>query len=308
MKLTPYPGYETHVMANIGNEQIPMEEIQTAIAKREPAPGTIMEDRFIPGPEAGQQLRLKFIRPAGLPSPAPVVMDVHGGGWVSGSPEIDDARNLAIAEGTPCVAVSVDYRLATSECCYPKPLEDVICAWHWIRDNAAEIDVDPEKMGLMGTSAGGNLSAGLQLWLRDHNEPAPKLAALNCPALSRKKTLSKCQFGMLGDKDASFAQTVEHIYCPANGQLEPYYAFPGNCHDLTGLGATCVIVAEYDPLRDEGLDFALRLLQSEVPCEIMCAPRVTHGFCTVAHPLSNYVHAGVCASFRREFGMEITEF
>ena len=67
------------------------------------------------------------------------------------------------------------------------------------------------------------------------------------------------------------------------------------------------IVAEYDPLRDEGLEYATRLLMNRVPCEISCAPRVTHGFCVVDEPLTRYVHRGIAASLRREFGMKITE-
>lgn len=69
-----------------------------------------------------------------------------------------------------------------------------------------------------------------------------------------------------------------------------------------------VVAAEYDPLRDEGLEYAFRLLHDRVPCEIILAPRVTHGFCVMDLPLTNWVHNGIAASFRREFGLEIRKF
>ena len=72
-------------------------------------------------------------------------------------------------------------------------------------------------------------------------------------------------------------------------------------------GTRALSTPEYDPLRDEGLEYAARLLMNRVPCEISCAPRVTHGFCVVDEPLTRYVHRGIAASLRREFGMKITE-
>lgn len=62
------------------------------------------------------------------------------------------------------------------------------------------------------------------------------------------------------------------------------------------------------PLRDEDVAFACRLLRDGVPCELLVAPRVSHGYCTVDQPLTRWTHNGICASFRREFGMEITDF
>ena len=83
---------------------------------------------------------------------------------------------------------------------------------------------------------------------------------------------------------------------------------PGFCPDFKYLKPRMVVVAEYDPLRDEGLSYALRLLEDGVPCEIICAPRVTHGFCVVDQPLTRWTHNGICAAFRREFGMPIIDY
>lgn len=310
MELHPYPGYEAHVMANIGGpeHQVPMEEIQAGIAKGNPAPGTTIKDIEVPGPEEGQTLMLHVITPANLPEKAPVVMDIHGGGFVSGSVLIDDARNLLVAENLPGIVVSVDYRLCTDDVCYPKPLQDCITAWMWIHDHADELGADPDRMGLMGTSAGGTLSAALQLWLRDHSLPMPKLTVLVCAAVKRGKTLSKNLFGELGGAPTDvFAQTPDYRYLPPDGQRPPYYAFPGYCDDLSGLTPVMVVAAEYDPLRSDDLEYAERLLAAEVPCEVYVAPRVTHGYCVVDHPLMRFTQRMITASFKREFGLPINE-
>lgn len=309
MKPNPYPGYETHVLANIGGpeHQATMEEIQATIAEGKPAPGTVIEDIRIPGPEKDQQIKLHVITPANLPEKAPIVMDIHGGGFISGRVEIDDARNLLVAENMPCIVVSVDYRLCTDGICYPKPLQDCIAAWRWIHDHAEELDGDSDRIGLMGTSAGGTLCAALQLYVRDRNLPAPKLTVLVCAALKRGKTISKLEFGELGAEGTPFAESPDYRYLPANGQPTPYYAFPGYCEDLSGVGPTFIIAAEYDPLRSDDMEYAQRLMASEVPCEVFVAPRVTHGFAVVDHPLTRLTQRMITAAFKREFGMEIGE-
>lgn len=312
MKLAPYPGYENHVAAYLGGptgEKVPMEEIQKSILAYEAAPGTTMEDRMIPGAENGPELSIRIITPAGLPEAAPVVIDFHGGGWVSGNHDIDNFRNLALAEGTPCIVVSVEYRLCVDDVRFPAPLEDAVAAYRWVAAHAAEFGGDPERIAINGTSAGGNIAAGLQLWLRDHRvEPQPRLTVLNCPVLKLGTSNAKRQFGILGDEEAPFADDVDYQYLPANGEAPSYYAFPGYCPDLFKLSPTMIVVAEYDPLRDDGIEYATRILAAGSPCELIVAPRVTHAFCVVDKPLTHWVHNGICSSLRREFGMDIVEF
>ena len=126
---------------------------------------------------------------------------------------------------------------------------------------------------------------------------------MNCPVMSRatKKSVyqnSKYALGGGGDRNVFYSYMGD-----LDGKMAPYYALPSNCEDLSGFPPACVIVAEYDPLRDDGIDFARKLLNDGVPTELTLAPRVGHGFCVVDHPLTRWVHDGICASFRREFGM-----
>lgn len=312
MNIKPYPGYEDHVCSNIGGpngEKASMEEIQKSILGYKLGNGTTMEDKTIPGAENGPELNIRIIKPANLPEKAPVVIDFHGGGWVSGSNDIDNYRNITIAETTPCIVVGVEYRLCNAEVHFPAPLDDVVAAYKWVYQHAGEFGGDCDNLAIYGTSAGANLAGGLQLYLRDTNyESQPKLTVLNCPVIKRGPSVSKTQLGTLGDPETKFAEDVDYLFYPADGTTPSYYAFPGYCPDLSKLGPTMLILGEYDPLRNEGLEYATRLYEAGVPCELIVAPRVSHGFCVMDKPLTHWVHKGMCASLRREFGMEITEF
>lgn len=308
-KLYPYPGYESHIAMMLdtdAGEKADMSALQATIKDYTLGKGTTMQDILIPGTEESAKLKLRVVKPAGLPARAPLVMDIHGGGFTSGSVEIDNYRCIALAETTPCIAASVEYRLASRELPFPTQLMDCHQAYIWLTQNAEGLGADPARIALHGTSAGGNLAAALALYLRDHGEQAPSLTVLNCPCLTDCVTTSKLQYGDLSGTER-YCDTMEAIYLNTHGQPQSYYGMPLKCDNLRGLGAHMVIVAEYDPLRDEGLEYASKLLYHRVPCEIVCAPRVTHGFCVVDKPLTRWVHRGIAASLRREFGMDITE-
>ena len=309
-ELYPYPGYEDHVKMNIQTDaggKVSMEELQEQIKSYKLGEGTTMEDREIPGVEPGTTLKIRIITPANAPKPSPVVLDIHGGGFVSGNLDIDNYRNISIAEATPCIVVSVEYRLASRELPFPAQLLDCHQAYIWLTQHAAEIGGDPARIAVHGTSAGGSLAAGLALYLRDHGEQQPALTILMNPELgSTGITASELQMGYLGAK-TDYAHNPYAIYTNMNGEHIPYYAAALQAPSLSGLGPHMVVASEYDPLRDADLKYAFRLLQEQVPCEIYSAPRVTHGFCVMDRPLTRWVHRGIAASLRREFGMEITE-
>ena len=312
MAKKPYPGYEYHlnlydILAN-GTEE---EKAAAAAAQQKYIKGytlpegMTMEDRMIPGTEEGQEIRIRVYTPAGLPEKAPVLMEVHGGGWVGGNLDIDNYRCIYLAQNTPCIVVGVEYRLANEEVHFPAPLLDCYTALNWIHDHAEEIGGDPERIALHGTSAGGNLVGALSLYSRDNRGPKIALTVMNCPACTMQLHTSNYQnakFALTGQGD--YMDSAERIYLgKMDGQTPSYYAFPGYCQDLSGLCPHYIIVGEYDTLRDDGLNYGVRLLEAEVPCEITVAPRVGHGFCVVDHPLTRWVHDGICASLRREFNM-----
>ncbi len=315
MELKAYPGYEYNLnLYRILAEGTEEEKAAAREAQRKYISGYTrpegmrMEDIIIAGGD-GQDMKLRIYTPAGLPKAAPIVMDVHGGGWVGGSLDIDNSRCIALAVGTPAIVVSVDYRLSNAEVHFPAPLMDCYAALMWVAEHAGEIGGDAKRIALHGTSAGANLCAGLALYVRDHTGPDLSLVILNCPPLSLENTCSRRQYPQFALSAGDKRDSVEMIYLgDQNGAAPSYYAFPGYCTDLELLPPHYIIVGEYDTLRDDGLRYAMRLMESGVPCELQVAPRVGHGFCVVDHPLTHWVHKGCCASLRREFGMEIVEF
>ncbi len=315
MKVKPYPGYEynvnlyTIIAEGTDEEKAAAREEQRRYISQYTLPeGMSMEDITIAGGD-GQDMKLRVYKPAGLPENAPILMEVHGGGWIGGNLDIDNYRCISLAAGTPCIVVGVDYRLSNAEVHYPAPLMDCYAALLWIEAHAAELGGDPGRIALHGTSAGANLCAGLALYVRDHSGPALSLVVLNCPPLYLESTYSKQQFPQFALNTMAKRDSAEAIYLGGyDGKLPSYYAFPGYCTDLDGLGPHFIIVGEYDTLRDDGLMYARKLLEAGVPCEILSAPRVGHGFCVVDAPLTRWVHSGICASLRREFGMDIIDF
>lgn len=312
MKIKPFPGYENHMASNLADKS--SQEIQArakaqveAMIAYELPEGMTMEDRRIPGPDQNQELKIRVFKPANLPEKAPMILDIHGGGFVAGTVDIDNARCIAIAERVPAIVVSVEYRLSGQDGIhFPKPMQDCHAAYIYMHKHAEEFGGDSERLGLHGSSAGATIAEGLALYLRDRNEIQPALTVLNCPALALNidASYSMHQYMDLKMGPDNKAVGAEATYLGGyNGQNPSYYAFPSYCSDLGGLGATMVIVAEYDTLRDSGLDYAQRLLQFGVPCEIYQAPRLGHCYSSAPHPFTDFTHDMMAWSFKREFGL-----
>ena len=277
---------------------------QTLLKNASLPEGVRVETREIPGPEEGRTLTLRIIRPAALPARSPMILDIHGGAWVGGAAAIDDFRCALLAEAVPCIVVSVEYRLAPQHP-FPAALMDCNAAFLWMRAHAEELDGDPDRIGLHGTSAGANLVAGLSLYLRDNGGPKIALAALVNGAFGLQKTHSHFQMQRypLGP-EGDYALSPEAQYLGnLDGKQPSYYAFPALCPMLMGFPAALVVVSEYDQLRDDGIAFAKLLYDANVPCELTVAPRVGHGFMAVDNSLTRQFLSRMADSFRNEFGM-----
>lgn len=267
--------------------------------------GMTIEENEIPGSEKGQLLTLRIYRPQECSRDVPILMNVHGGGWIGGCLDIDNSRAIALAEEANCLVVSVDYRVCRNGIHYPTPLMDCLTAYLWLRKHGDEIGGDTSKIAIHGTSAGGSLCAGMALYLRDHNLPLPALTVLNCPALyfdGAETNMSTYQYSPVQSSGygVSAAPAYQYLGC-MNGQAPSYYAFPGLCPDVSGLSPHFIVTAEYDWLRDDALRYGTRLLRAAVPCEMIFAPRVCHAFCAVDAELTKWVHQGIAMSLKREF-------
>src|SRR5438093_10224668 len=129
------------------------------------------QERFVPGPDEAPDVRVLIYQPPGQATgPRPAVLHIHGGGYVLGVPEQNDAANRATALALGCMVVSVDYRLAP-ETIWPGALEDCYAALCWMHHNAAALGIDRARIAIAGESAGGGHAAALALYARDKSGP-----------------------------------------------------------------------------------------------------------------------------------------
>lgn len=241
-----------------------------------PVPASVtVEDRSLPGPEGGE-LGLRLYRPQGAGAALPVLLYFHGGGWVIGG--LDEYQgvcgNLAAKSG--CLVVSVDYRLAP-EHPFPAAVDDCYAALEWVAEHAAELGADPARIAVAGDSAGGNLATVVALLARDRNGPALRYQALIYPAVALT-TEGYDSYRRNGEgyflTNRAMAYFGEH-YRP---DLSDVRATPLSADSLEGLPPALVLVAGYDPLRDEGVDYAGRLMSAGVPVVLSEYPGMIHGF------------------------------
>jgi acetyl esterase len=235
-----------------------------------------VDDRKITAPDGGQ-IPIRIYWPTAAPGPHPVVVFFHGGGWVIGSIESHDATVKSLAAASGMVFVSVDYRLAP-EHKFPTPPEDCFAATKWVAEHADEIGVDASRLAIAGDSAGGNLAAVVALMARERGGPAIKFQVLVYPCTDFDTT----RRSMIDNGDGYFLTSAAmdwfygHYLANEEDRLHQFAA-PIRA-DLSALPPALVITAEYDPLRDEGNDYARRLQRAGVPTTSTCYAGMIHGF------------------------------
>jgi acetyl esterase/lipase len=216
-------------------------------------------------------------RPKGVDDPLPCLYSIHGGGYVLGSYDMDDAKFDRYCPRFPCVGVSVEYRLAP-ETPYPGPLDDCYAGLRWTRDHAAELGVDPDRIGIAGVSAGGGLAAALALLARDRGEVPVAFQLLECPMLDDRQTTSSSRRAGLPiwSRESNTFGWQSYLGDLYGGDV-PAYAAPARAVELSGLPPALVIVGGADGFRDEDIEYALRLNQAGVPTELHVLPGAPHG-------------------------------
>ncbi len=216
-------------------------------------------------------------RPAGDAAPRPAVVYIHGGGFIAGDLDSEDVRCVRFANEAGCVVVSVEYRLAP-EHRYPAALDDCYAVLCWTASSAAELGVDPHRIGLAGASSGGNLAAATALLARDRGEPPVAFQCLVYPTLDDRMQTASVRFVGTPLVDGSdVARCWDHYLGADRTDVSPYAA-PARAVDLAGLPPTYIMTAELDPLRDDGLRYASRLLEAGVSVELHQFAGAFHGF------------------------------
>ena len=231
-------------------------------------------ERSLPGPQ-GPDVRVLVYVPINVPTPMPALLWIHGGGYISGSPEGEDAQVKTNVSTVGCAAVFVDYRLAP-ETPHPGPVEDCYAALKWLYTTSLDLGVDREQIAIGGASAGGGLTAALGLLTRDRGE-IPLVFQLLI-------------YSMLDDRTATNPDpnpySGEFIWTPELNRLgwtsllgqEPGgtdvspYAAAARAHNLAGLPPTCICVGSLDLFVDEDMEYARRLIRAGVPTELHVYP------------------------------------
>jgi acetyl esterase len=211
----------------------------------------------------------------GARPPAPTVIYCHAGAFVLGNLDTDHRQCIELARRGQCSVVSVDYRLAP-EHQYPAALEDAVTVLKWVVANADEWGVDASRIAVAGSSAGGALAACVAQRSADGSLPPVVVQLLHQPVLDDRETGSKTEFDATPAFDGPATELMWRYYLAA---AEPSAdSVPARRNPLRGLPAAFITCSDIDPLRDEALDYALRLLRDGVAAELHVFAGTCHGF------------------------------
>ena len=224
----------------------------------------------------GFEIPIRIYRPS--QEPTPVVVYMHGGGWTLLSVDSCDVflRELALTVG--CAVVSVGYRLSP-ENPYPTPFNDCWDVLTWVREGG--LGFVPEKIAVSGDSAGGNLAAGLSIKSRDLNDGVIDFQLLLYPACGTDLETSSMQ--ALGP-DPRFRLSKSTMgffwsnYLGDNKDSTNPYAIPHMATSYDSVPPALIVIAGFDPLKDDGEQYAQKLARDGVDTDLLVATTLPHGF------------------------------
>jgi acetyl esterase len=267
-----------------------------------PPVGQIREHRV----DAAGGLRVRQYQPAQAagtaPSLRPALIYLHGGGWTIGDLDTHDVVCRALCIGAGCVVLAVDYRLAP-EARFPAAYDDSVAAFRWARAQAQALGIDPHRIAIGGDSAGGNLAAAACLGLAQ-DAVRPVFQLLIYPATDQRAGAPSHERNGSG-----YLLTREAIawyranYLPDERDWLDWRASPLLAPSHAGQPPALVLTAGFDPLRDEGLQYAEALSAAGAAAQYVCFERQIHGFITMGRWLRETQTAlDLCAAaLRRAF-------
>jgi len=240
-----------------------------------------VDQRFIPGPTA--DLPVWIYRPVrGGARPLPGLIYFHGSGWVVANIGVCDSFSRSLANRTGCVVVAVNYQKAP-EHKFPVPLDDCYAATRWVFDNASALGLDRGRIGVIGDSAGGNLAAAVTLQARDENGPQLAYQVLIYPAVQygwdTPSALANAEGFLL--QRASMEYFWNHYVRNPRDGMNPYCS-PLVAEDHSGLPPALIVSAEFDPLCDDGRNYADKLAAAGVSVKFRLYKGMIHGFLRMA--------------------------
>ena len=213
----------------------------------------------------------------------PSLVYFHGGGWVIGDIETHHQLTAYICDKLDAKVFSVDYRLSP-EFKYPIPLDDCNAAFDWIFNNSESLGLDKDRISAGGDSAGGNLTAALCLKRKEENKSLPKVQLLLYPVTDlqlKKDSIEECAEGFFLTKSAM--EWFRKHYLNSLDEMKDPFVSPLVAEDLSNLPPAVVSTAGFDPLRDEGDEYAQKLISSGVKVFHQENDGFIHGFANMGY-------------------------
>ena len=247
-----------------------------------PAPAPQPVERHIPGPPGAPEVRLWVVDPAPLEKGKPLLLHMHGGGFMMTDPGWMPLLQ-GIATDCHCVVVSVDYRLAP-ETRYPGSLEDNYAALKWVHAHAAELGIDRSRIAVGGESAGGGHAASLAIHARDRNKEDVPICfqLLIYPALDDRTGSSHPAPPAVGHfmwtASANRFAWSSLLGVPAGSSKVPVAAVPARVASVAGLPPAWIGVGSIDLFVEEDMEYARRLVHAGVATELLVVRGAFHGF------------------------------
>jgi acetyl esterase/lipase len=245
-----------------------------------PAPAPQPVERHIPGPAGAPEVRLWVVDPAPAEKSKPVLLHMHGGGFMMTDPNLMP-RLQEIATDCHCVVVSVDYRLAP-ETRYPGSLEDNYAALKWVHAHAAELGIDRSRIAVGGESAGGGHAASLAIHARDRNEVPIVFQLLIYPQLDDRTGSTRPAPPAIGHfmwtASANRLAWSSLLGIPAGSSKVPVAAVPARVASVAGLPPAWIGVGALDLFVEEDMAYARRLVHEGVATELLVVRGAFHGF------------------------------
>lgn len=239
-----------------------------------------IEEKFIPGPDGAPDVRVLVYRPNDATEALPILLHLHGGAFCLLHPDTFSGMEANWSMKHRCVVVSVDYRLAP-EHPFPAAPEDCYASLLWVAANAGTLGIDLDRLVVTGGSAGGALTAAVAMMARDRGGPRIAYQAMMIPVTDDRldtPSMSQAGPGTPGfNSAAAEGMWLHYLGEDYDREKTSPYAAPARADDFSNLPPAFVQTNGLDPLRDEGIEYAMQLLAAGTEVELYNCPGAYHG-------------------------------